>query len=298
MLHKAFNPQDSNNLHGRCQHRSTQGRQCRTPLTAAHATLCPRHAAALRDDSVDLSALLASEVPEKKSAADIHSQLWNLSLALQQGRISPRRAAVLAYIHSLLLRTLPAIAKQESGDDDEGLDMTGAPRPRREPRIVIDMTRFPRPIRNKPPAQPDSIPDQPMTYPTPNSSADSAPPILKLYGFHPTTPSGSAEGSAPRSAVPAVTAAVTLPDPGRRLALDRINNVPPPAAKYQSPSSQTVPVPPLPPLLPLPPQTPLNQTQFLPHRPWFAAPRCVILKTSVERIFPLGLLCRGVAQPG
>src|SRR5271165_3512395 len=69
MLHKAFNPQDSNNLHGRCQHRSAKGRQCRTPLTAAHGTLCPRHAAALRDDSVDLSALLASEVPEKKSAA-------------------------------------------------------------------------------------------------------------------------------------------------------------------------------------------------------------------------------------
>ncbi len=111
MLHKAFNPQDSNTLQQpstvtqdrftvtqeRCQHRTSSGRQCRTPRTSNHATLCPRHAAVLkdaqRDDSADLSALFSQDLPKQKTAADIHTHLWNLSLALQQGRISPRRAA-------------------------------------------------------------------------------------------------------------------------------------------------------------------------------------------------------------
>jgi hypothetical protein len=80
-------------------------------------------------DSTDLFALFSQDLPKQETAADIHTHLSNLSLALQQGRISPRRAAVLAYINSLLLRTLPAIEKQNSPHDSGGIDMTGAPRP-------------------------------------------------------------------------------------------------------------------------------------------------------------------------
>src|SRR5271154_1065245 len=80
-----------------------------------------------RDDSADLSALFSQDIPKQKSAADIHTHLWNLSLALQQGRISPRRAAVLAYINSLLLRTLPAISKQEDSTPQKIIiDIPGA----------------------------------------------------------------------------------------------------------------------------------------------------------------------------
>ena len=94
MFPKALNPQNTNTLRSRCEYRTASGRQCRTPFAPGHTNLCPRHAAAQRDDSTDVLALLSSDLPEKKSAADIHAHLWNLSLALQQGRISPRRAAV------------------------------------------------------------------------------------------------------------------------------------------------------------------------------------------------------------
>jgi hypothetical protein len=232
MLPRALNPQDSNNLsrftvtQERCQHRTNSGRQCRSlvqtqegPLAPMHATLCARHARipqkqVQRDDSSDLSALLSQNLSQNKSAADIHAHLWNLSLALQQGRISSRRAAVLAYIHSLLLRTLPAIEKQQSSSDD-GIDMTGAPRPIRNPhdnpdnhKIIIDMPR-PRhdhhdPNNDPPPHQPSN---QPPSYPTPNSSA------AKLYGFHPTSPSPTAQSFAS----PAITSTPrTLPSRNRK----------------------------------------------------------------------------------
>src|SRR5271154_2864309 len=117
----------NNNAHLLCQHLTKAGHHCHMPLSAGHQSLCTHHlhiakreavrhaetAASQRDDSADLSALFSTDLPKQKSAADIHTHLWNLSLALQQGRISPRRAAVLAYISSLLLRTLPAIEKKE-----------------------------------------------------------------------------------------------------------------------------------------------------------------------------------------
>jgi hypothetical protein len=135
----------STNNTNRCQHQSPSGRQCRTPLAPMHATLCARHAASQCDDSADLTALLAQNLTQRRSAEDIHAHLWNLSLALQQGRISPRRAVVLAYIHSLLLRTLPAIEQHTKPEDRKIIiDM---PRPNHDDddrRIVVDM---PRPLR-------------------------------------------------------------------------------------------------------------------------------------------------------
>lgn len=127
MFPRALNPQSHNNL-ARCQHSTGSGR-CRRFLAPMHATLCARHAAAQRDDSSDLTAILGQNLVDCRTATDIHAHLWNLSLALQQGRISPRRAAVLAYIHSLLLRTLPAIEQHTK------------PEAR---KIIIDM---PRPLR-------------------------------------------------------------------------------------------------------------------------------------------------------
>jgi hypothetical protein len=176
MLHKAFNPQDSNTLHQRStvtSHRFTvtQERcQCRTPRASNHATLCPRHAAAQHDDSADLSAFLNQDLPKQKSAADIHTHLWNLSLALQQGRISPRRAAVLAYINSLLLRTLPAIDKQEDSIPQKIIiDIPGAIR-----RFPEDDDSF---------RSGESLDSHFTSAPPP--AATPPPPASILYGFHP-----------------------------------------------------------------------------------------------------------------
>src|SRR5271163_4042434 len=178
MFPKALNQHRHNDLSRstvtkeRCQHLTRSGRQCRTQISPAHDTLCPRHAAALRDDSVDLSAFLSQNLSAQKSAADIHTQLWNLSHTLQQGRISPRRAAVLAYISSLLLRTLPALDTHKSSQDRH---------------IVIDM---PRPLLDPTP-QPsptDPSPYQPPSQSTPNAGSPAAryTNTQKLYGFRPT----------------------------------------------------------------------------------------------------------------
>ena len=161
-----------------CQHHSKDGKRCHMLLAADSPTLCAFHEraaakrAAQRDDSANLSALFSQDLPKQKSAADIHTHLWNLSLALHQGRISPRRAAVLAYINSLLLRTLPAIDKQNSPHYSGGIDMTGAPRP----------------IRNLPSTSHPPSQYSPGTYVTPNSCSPSAP---RLYGFQPTAATGT-----------------------------------------------------------------------------------------------------------
>jgi hypothetical protein len=176
MFPKALNQHLTNDL-PRCQYQTGSGR-CRRPLTPDHATLCPRHAATQRDDSADLSALLSQNLSQHKSAADVHAQLWNLSLVLQQGRISPRRAAVLAYIGSLLLRTLPAIEKLES-PENEGMDITGAPRPIRDNVETPRPTHYfddPPPLGGPSPNQP--CPTQPQTPPPhlrQNSSASTLP---------------------------------------------------------------------------------------------------------------------------
>jgi hypothetical protein len=80
---------------GRCQHRTAAGRQYRSFASDPSSGLCPHHAAPTR-------------------AANFREALTNNSFGalynlLAEGRISPRRASVLAYISSLLLRTLPAI---------------------------------------------------------------------------------------------------------------------------------------------------------------------------------------------
>ncbi len=67
-------------LTARCTYHTATGRRCRLPVSDAHSSLCRQHRAEL----------------------------------LAQNRISPRRAAVLSYISSLLLRTLPQIDADNS----------------------------------------------------------------------------------------------------------------------------------------------------------------------------------------
>jgi hypothetical protein len=67
------------------------------------------------------------------SAVQINAFLSQLAALVVQDRISPRRAAVLAYIHSLLLRTLPAvhIELDPDFDNDEARPIFNLPRPDR-----------------------------------------------------------------------------------------------------------------------------------------------------------------------
>src|SRR5216684_2486488 len=104
-------PQTANSVvqSARCSHRDPNARQCRTLALDARSGLCPRHLAQLQHElAADHFAHLTTRCHFFQTAQGINYSLMNLYQLLAQNRISPRRAAVLAYISSLLLRTLPA----------------------------------------------------------------------------------------------------------------------------------------------------------------------------------------------
>jgi hypothetical protein len=131
-----INSSPANDL-SRCQHRTRTGRRCRQEVSNVAAGLCSKHAAArpVRFQESDLSVTLLGQLTQLKSASDLNQVLSNLFRLLSQDRIAARRAAVLAYIGNLLLRTLPAIAQEAN------------PAGNRPQRIIIDM---PEPDRGDP----------------------------------------------------------------------------------------------------------------------------------------------------
>jgi hypothetical protein len=114
----------------RCSHQTPTGRRCRLNATNSASGLCPGHAsrASSSPASEDLSASFSAGLDEFMSAVQINAFLSQLAALVVQDRISPRRAAVLAYIQSLLLRTLPAIDLEQS-DIDEDRPIFNLPRP-------------------------------------------------------------------------------------------------------------------------------------------------------------------------
>ena len=97
----------------RCQHRSLKGR-CRQLASGPAATLCFDHARSEQQAKNDFTLLapLVRKTEEFQSAEALNETLGSLHNLLAEGRISPRRAAVIAYVDSLILRTLPAMAKE------------------------------------------------------------------------------------------------------------------------------------------------------------------------------------------
>ena len=87
----------------------------------------------------DTAASLTADLKEFRSAIPINDFLARLLLLLAENKISPRRAAVLAYITNQLLRTLPAIDRELNPKED----------PNQPPEIVWDM---PGPKRDRAPA--------------------------------------------------------------------------------------------------------------------------------------------------
>src|SRR5260370_9016137 len=90
----------------RCHHLSPGGRQSCSPAAAPESTLCARHAAAEPQQRADFSAELLDGCGNFQRAQQINHSLIALYKLLAQGRISPRQASVLAYIASLVLRSL------------------------------------------------------------------------------------------------------------------------------------------------------------------------------------------------
>jgi hypothetical protein len=92
----------------RCQHRTAAGRQCRSLADDASSGFCPHHAAQ-NSVELDFRGELTRNAFDFQRSQGVNNSLGVLYKLLAEGRISPRRASVLAYISSLLLRTLPAI---------------------------------------------------------------------------------------------------------------------------------------------------------------------------------------------
>jgi hypothetical protein len=93
----------------RCQYRTATGRQCCSVAVDPDSSFCARHAASEPNDSEDFSVDLTQKAGSFQNAQGINHSLGALYTLCAQGRISPRRASTLAYISSLLLRSLTAI---------------------------------------------------------------------------------------------------------------------------------------------------------------------------------------------
>ncbi len=108
----------------RCTHRTASGRRCRLSVSDARSTLCPQHRAEqMEEEATDHYPYLSSNFQYFQTAQGVNFSLMNLYRLLAENRISPRRAAVLSYISSLLLHTLPQI------DADKAAGITDPTKP-------------------------------------------------------------------------------------------------------------------------------------------------------------------------
>ncbi len=117
-----------------CQHRTASGRRCRMPVSDPDSGLCAKHAADLHGelDQADLAAVLVGDIQEFRDALAINHTLGELYKLQARNKISPRRAAVMAYTANLLLRTVLAISRDNHVQ------------PQQEP-IELDFTHWPGP---------------------------------------------------------------------------------------------------------------------------------------------------------
>jgi hypothetical protein len=116
----------------RCQHRTPAGRRCRSSRSSAASGFCARHSAMQKQrHAADLSADLTAVGDTIQSPEAVNQSLAELYTLLAKNRVSPRRAAVLAYISSLQLRTLSATNREKSLRDEV--------RKKQPPRIIWDM---------------------------------------------------------------------------------------------------------------------------------------------------------------
>ncbi len=119
----------------RCNYSFPNGMRCRL-IGFGNQPFCPKHtqvAVPPQPDPAEIASTLTVNLDDFTSAAKINDLLARLLLLLAQDKISTRRAAVLAYITNQLLRTLPAIAKEENAEPTQIFDMPGPDRDRPTP---------------------------------------------------------------------------------------------------------------------------------------------------------------------
>jgi hypothetical protein len=116
----------------RCQYHTRTGRRCRHAVSNAATGLCSKHSASrpVRLEGSDLTAYLTDGLSDFTSAIPLNKFLSRLLQLQVEGRIHPRRAAVMAYTCNLILRTLPAIEHELYPEDEPvTIDFGTLPRP-------------------------------------------------------------------------------------------------------------------------------------------------------------------------
>jgi hypothetical protein len=166
----------SNNDSNRCQYRYSNGKRCRLSGSMPHFGLCSHHFSLSNpgayqqsfSDSEDLSADLLPELSEFSAGTDIRQFLGRLLTLVTRGRISPRRASVLAYITNQLLHSHRAIIlESEPAKDEPQQWIFDLPRPERD---------WPGP-EPAPPSHhaPPSHPDMSYRHPDPEAPSPKVP---------------------------------------------------------------------------------------------------------------------------
>jgi hypothetical protein len=104
----------------RCPYLYPNGKRCSLPGSPSHSGFCSRHSQTIapaaqlvpvQNDSEDLSSELLPELSEFSSGVDIRTFLARLLILITKGRVSPRRASVMAYVTNQLLYSHRAIAR-------------------------------------------------------------------------------------------------------------------------------------------------------------------------------------------
>jgi len=127
----------------RCHYRYPNGRRCTLPGLPAKSGLCLRHynrqvavglpLTPVPDDFADLSEDLLYGPLRFSSAEALREYLTRLLTTTTKGRISPRRASVLAYITTQLLHSHCVVQKEEKELDNQPQEIIfDLPRPQRD----------------------------------------------------------------------------------------------------------------------------------------------------------------------
>ena len=112
----------------RCRHLTANGR-CRMPAVDSATNLCFDHArkALQARQEGDFARYLTRDSSGFQTAQGINHSLADLYTLLAHGHISARRASVLAFVASLLLRSLPAIDKDSSPEAHRPINLLETP---------------------------------------------------------------------------------------------------------------------------------------------------------------------------
>jgi len=126
----------------RCTYLYPNGKCCSLPGSPTHSGLCLRHSQTtapapfpvhIQNDSEGLSAELLPELSQFSSGVDINKFLARLLILITKGRVSPRRASVMAYVTNQLLHSHRAISRDN------------LVKPQQEERLEFDFSDWPGP---------------------------------------------------------------------------------------------------------------------------------------------------------